>query len=79
MWGPEKIWLRLEDEQGREVGKPQVLTFEECARRTNQSVRELKRQIWMERRDKIAAIRAEYASQDSSLVEKLGLDDPSGP
>jgi transcriptional antiterminator len=22
MWGPEKIWLRLEDEQGREVGKP---------------------------------------------------------
>jgi hypothetical protein len=61
LWGPDKIWLSLVDEQGREVGKPEFLTYEECARKTNLSVRELRREIWMKRRDRIAAVRGEYA------------------
>jgi hypothetical protein len=41
----------------------ELLTYDECARKTNLPVRELRRQIWMKRRDWIAALRTAYAFQ----------------
>jgi len=37
-----------------------VLTMDEYAQKLGISTRELRRRIWMERRDRIAKVRAEY-------------------
>jgi hypothetical protein len=67
--GSEKIWLQSVDEQGRKIENPEVLTLDECARKMNQSVQDLRRQIWMERRDRIAALRAAHLSRNSSQMD----------
>src|SRR5260221_12650574 len=38
--GLQKIWLHHVDEQDREIGKPELLTLGQCAKRLNISVRE---------------------------------------
>lgn len=65
--GPDKIWVHWYAD-GKSVGPPELLTIEEYARRTGRSLREMRRQIWEERKDRIAAIRELYAKDRS--VEK---------
>lgn len=43
--GPEKIWLQPIDARGCEIGDPELLTFDECAKKMNHSLRELRRPL----------------------------------
>ena len=61
--GPDKIWLHVYP-----GAPPELLTIEECALRTGLSVREIRRKIWEERRDRIAKIREQYRSRDRSAT-----------
>jgi hypothetical protein len=65
--GPEMYWLHLYAEN-EPVGPPELLAIEECAKRTGLSVREIRRKIWEERRDRIAKIREQYRSRDRSAT-----------
>jgi hypothetical protein len=65
--GPEMYWLHLYAEN-EPVGPPELLAIEECAKRTGLSVREIRRKIWEERRDRIAKIRERYRSRDRSAT-----------
>jgi DNA-binding CsgD family transcriptional regulator len=60
--GPPKVWLHLysDDQHTQRIEEAALLTLDECARRLNISVRQLRRQIWEERRDRIARVRAEW-------------------
>jgi predicted transcriptional regulator len=59
--GPEMYWLHLYAEN-EPVGPPELLAIEECAKRTGLSVREIRRKIWEERRDRIAKIREQFGA-----------------
>jgi hypothetical protein len=63
LWGPEKVWYHLHDKDGKEIGKPELLTIDECARRAGLTVREIRRQFWEQRRDWIAKVREEYRAK----------------
>ena len=65
--GPEMYWLHLYAEN-EPIGPPELLAIEECAKRTGLSVREIRRKIWEERRDRIAKIREQYRSRDRSAT-----------
>jgi predicted transcriptional regulator len=56
--GPPQIWLHTLDETGKAVSV--LLPLDQCAQKLGISTRELRRRIWMERRDRIATLRAEY-------------------
>lgn len=53
--------IRLEtvDETGKEISVD-FLSFDQCAQKLGISTRELRHRIWIERRDRIAKLRAEY-------------------
>jgi hypothetical protein len=57
--GPRKILLQTIDETGKEVSA-ELLPLDQCAQKLGISTRELRRRIWMERRDRIAKLRAKY-------------------
>jgi hypothetical protein len=71
--GPDKVWSHLYDEDGKPIGEPKLLSLDECAQRTGLTVRELRRQIWEQRRDRIAKVREKYppkANQPSPSSDK---------
>jgi hypothetical protein len=59
IWGPPIIRLHNIDETGKTVSVD-LLPLDQCAQKLGISTRELRRRIWMERRDRIAKLRAEY-------------------
>lgn len=59
LFGPQQIELHNIDETGKTVSVD-LLPLDECAQKLGISTRELRRRIWMERRDRIAKLRAEY-------------------
>jgi hypothetical protein len=69
--GPRKIRLRIVDETGKTVSVD-LLPLDQCAQKLGISTRELRRHIWMERRDRIAKLRAQYKP-------KAATPDANGP
>jgi predicted transcriptional regulator len=57
--GPPTICLHNIDETGKEISV-ELLPLDQCAQKLGISPREIRRRIWMERRDRIAKLRAEY-------------------
>jgi hypothetical protein len=65
MHGPAKIWVHWYGEDGKPTGSPELLTIEEYAVRAGLSVRQARRRIWEQRRDRIAAIRELHAKDQN--------------
>ena len=59
LFGPPKISLRTFGDTGK-ADSVDLLPLDECAQKLGISPRELRRRIWMERRDRIAKLRAKY-------------------
>jgi predicted transcriptional regulator len=57
--GPELINLHTHDETGLEISV-ELLPIDQVARRLGLTLRQLKRKIWEERRDRIAKLREEW-------------------
>jgi hypothetical protein len=68
MCGPQKIWLHsYEDaELTKPVGRPELITIHEYAKRIGITVREARRQIWKDRSEKIAKLRKECKAKTGS-------------
>jgi hypothetical protein len=61
LFGPDRVTVHwYADEAFTNQTAVEVLTLDEYAKKLGISTRELRRQIWMERRDRIAKLRAEY-------------------
>jgi len=60
LYGPEKVYVHWYGQNGEPMGPPELLTIDECADRLKLSVREVKRQIWEQRRDRIAELRKQF-------------------
>jgi transcription initiation factor IIE alpha subunit len=61
LFGPDRVTVHwYADEAFTKQTAVEVLTMDEYAQKLGISTRELRRQIWMERRDRIAKLRAEY-------------------
>jgi predicted transcriptional regulator len=63
--GPEKVYLHLRD-QAAGTETTELLTIEDCAKRLNMTPKELNREIWRQRRDYIASVRAAYQPRSKS-------------
>src|SRR5208283_1591366 len=70
--GPPKIWLHTHDETGKKVSVD-LLPLDECAQKLGISPRELRRRIWLERRNRIARARADWEKRGvREAAEKRG-------
>ena len=63
--GPEKVYLHLHD-RAAGTERIELLTVEECAKRLNIAPKELNREIWRQRRDYLARVRAAYRPRPKS-------------
>jgi transcriptional regulator with XRE-family HTH domain len=61
LFGPDRVTVHwYADEAFTNQTAVEVLTMDEYAQKLGISTRELRRRIWMERRDRIAKLRAKY-------------------
>jgi hypothetical protein len=68
--GPEKIWVHWYGKDGKPAGSPELLTLEEYAVRAGLSVRQARRRIWVQRRDRIAEVRAQFKTDHETAKEQ---------
>ena len=57
--GPELVYLHTHDETGWEISV-ELLPIDQVAKRLGLTLRQYKRKIWEERRDRIAKVRKEW-------------------
>jgi hypothetical protein len=68
--GPKKIWVHWYGKDGKPAGSPELLTLEEYAERTSLSLREARRLIWEQRRDRIAEVREQFKTDHETTKEQ---------
>jgi len=67
--GPEKIWVHWYGKDGKPTGSPELLTLEEYAVRAGLSVRQARRLIWEQRRDRIAEVREQFKTDHETTKD----------
>ena len=70
LYGPEKICVHWYGKDGKPTGSPEFLTIDEYAKRTGLSIREARRQIWEQRRDRIAEVREQFKTDHKTTKER---------
>jgi len=68
--GPDKVWVHWCNENGKETGPPELLTLEEYAVRAGLSVRQARRRIWEQRRDRVAEAREQFKTDHKTTKER---------
>jgi hypothetical protein len=57
-------------QDGKPAGSPELLTLEEYAVRSGLSVRQARRRIWEQRRDRIAEVREQFKTDHKTTKER---------
>jgi hypothetical protein len=68
--GAAKVWVHWHGDDGKPLRPPELLTIEEYAERTSLSLREVRRLIWEQRRDRIAEVREHFKTDHKTTKEQ---------